>query len=137
MLWHPGVQHRHAFYVTLIDRRLVPWDPRRSITIPGKGLIDDDGLRHPTSRVTRIKDKVVDRTGSSTRAHFISPINRSGHRFGVRIDQQLRPVEPESVSWIPGAVDAVTVQTPRTHVGQVTAPHPVGGWRHHYGLCRN
>jgi hypothetical protein len=56
----------------------------------------------------------------------IAPANRSGDGAGIRVEQQLRRIEPVACLRSPGSVHPVPVQLTGLHVGQVSVPDHAG-----------
>ena len=56
----------------------------------------------------------------------VAPVDAAGDGLRVGVRQQLRGIETQALFGLVGAVDAKSVELPRTHVGEVDVPHRVG-----------
>ena len=103
---HLRVGHRHAPHVGLVDHRLVQRDVRAGVTLPVEGLVDDHRLRHERGAVALVAGVEV---AGRVPVHLAAPNDRTGDRFGVRVDEELVRVAEHTLAGKPRTVDPVAV----------------------------
>ncbi len=126
VLAHLLTQLREPLDVHLVDHGLVPRRARPSpvVVLPVERRVD-----HERARDRRCGVRLVNRqVGVVAAARHVrqrvrgTPVDRSVDRLRVRVDQQLRPVEPAAGLRVVRAVDAVAVALPRPDPRQVAVP---------------
>ncbi len=126
MLGHARVTLRHATHMGLVNHRLVPRRVGRPVVVPRESRVHHQALGHGARRVTGVEGKVDRGIADGVAEELVTPTDRSAHRLGVRVDQQLAGIEPVSALGVVRSVDPVPVQRPGAHVGQVHVPDVVG-----------
>src|SRR4051812_6553461 len=119
------MQLRVAPDVGLVDHGLAPRMARRSVVLPVEVVVDHDRPRDRIGVVDVVDLQirfVVPLIGNVRQHARALELDRSFDRLRVRVDQQLRRVEPLPLLRRVGAVDAVAVALPGTHTGQVAVP---------------
>ena len=131
LLGNRRVQLRESAHVHLVDDRVVPRRPRRSIVAPRERRIDHRRERREGGVVARIEREIFVDVTDGVPEHLVGPLNRTRDRFRVWIHDNLVGVESVADCRIVRAVDAITVELVRTRVGQKRVPHHVrvlGQW---------
>ena len=121
-----GMAHRIAARVHLVDHGLVPGPRLRALAAPGEGRVDDHALRHVAGAVAPVEREVAVGMADPVAEQRVMPLERPRQGLGVGIDQQLVRVEAVAVPRIVRSVDAIAVELPRPHVGQVAVPDLMG-----------
>ena len=88
------VQLGEPLHVGLVDQALVVGDVEAAVALPVEERVDDDAVQHVRRRVVVVaRVGVAEVVGVERRV----PLDRAGGRLGVRVEQQLRRVEPQAV----------------------------------------
>src|SRR3954453_12011128 len=106
------VRAAESFDVGFVDDGAVPRRVRRTIVSPVEERIDDDALGNER-RAIEVVLRVLG-IGEVIRKDRFAPVPQALNRFRVRIEEYFRWIEPLTVVWRPGAVDAKTITLPRT-----------------------
>ena len=113
------VEHRHAADVGFVDDGLVQRCVRRAVVAPVEVRVADDRLRDVTSGVGVVAPRrIVELVAEARRV----PVDVAGDCLGVRVEQQLVRVAPQTAERLPGTVDPVPVRLTGAHVGEVGVP---------------
>ena len=67
----------------------------------------------------RVPDRVAEQ--------LVAPLDRTGDRLGVGIEEQLVAVEPVAPLGLVRSVDPVPIEGAGTNVGEIGVPHAIGG----------
>ncbi len=132
-LRHPGMPHREAAYMGLVDDGVFPGRPASRGASPSEGRIDDAALEIELGAVALVEGEVV------VRFHLVAeqggvPLELSDGLPGVGVEQQLVGIEAVAGGRLVGAMDAVTVDRARSRIRQIAVPDLVGVLRQHDAL---
>ena len=120
------VQHGHAAHMGLVDDRRVGGMTRPALAAPVEGRVDHDAERRERRAVALVEHQVAVGIADLIAEQLIGPLERPADALGVGIEQQLVGIEAQPGVRIVRAVHAVAVQLPRSDLGQVQVPGPVG-----------
>ncbi len=120
------VEFRETLYVQFIDQRAMGRRFWLAVIAPREGFIN-----HATEWGVGRAIEVVVRQICLLIAHLvagkgISPVRRTGNRFGVWVEQHFVLIKAVSVLRLVQTVRAVAVDLARANVGQVDVPHHIG-----------
>ncbi len=121
---HVRVEPREALHVRLVDDGVLPGRARRAVALPVEPAVDDDALRDRRGRIGLVDAKVGVRARvGDVRQRVRAPVvDRALDRLRVRVDQELRGVEPLPLLGAVRAVDAERVPRSRPDVRQKPVP---------------
>ena len=123
VLRHIGMTRREPLDVHLVDDRLTPRNARRPIVPPRERRIDDDRLRHPRRAVAPIESQIRVRMPDLIPEQRITPRHRPINRPRIRIQQQLRRIEPMPRLRLPRPLHPIPIPHPRPRLRKVHMPH--------------
>ncbi len=113
LLGNPGMLHREALDVGLVDDRLRQPGAGRVVVAPVETVrVGDHSEHHVAGAIRRV---LYFRVVQLVREHRLRPVVRAADRGRVRVEQHLRRVEAQTRSRIPGAVDTEPVPCARRH----------------------
>jgi hypothetical protein len=136
MLGHTGVARRHAPHVGLVNHGLVPRRVGGPVVLPGEGRIDHETLGHGSRRIAGIEGEVLALVADPVAEELVAPTDRTAHRLGIGVDEQLALVEPVPSGGFVRPVHPIAVQRAGPHIGQVGVPDVVGPLGHGDGRRR-
>src|SRR5690606_31982153 len=123
-----------TLHVQLVNDGVVPGRPWRPVVSPGKCGVDDKTFWHMGRAVALVDGEVGALVSYAVAEMGVRPPGPLFDTFRVRVQQQLRRVEPVALARFPGPVHPVTVALPGTRIRQVAMPYLVCLLRQHHAL---
>ena len=121
----------------LIDVGLFERDVGRSITVPVKMIVDDDGFRYNVTVVPRVERFVeFERTGVVRQKKVIGISEFSRQCLRIRVDQKLVFIKPHTIGRVERSANLVAVQLPRLQSFDEGVPHALRPRFEFDDLCR-
>ena len=117
---------REPLDVHLVDDRLAPRNARVSVVTPRERRIDDHRLRHPRRTVAPIQHEIRLGMPDLIAEQRITPLHRPIDRPRIRIEQQLRGIEPMPRLRLPRPLHPIPIPQPRPPLRQIDMPHMIG-----------
>ena len=82
---------------------------RRSVVAPAQCRVDDHGLRRAGGAILVVARKILIGVTDRVTEKRIAPLKLTGHRFGVRVQEEFRRIESMAVLRLVRSVHAITV----------------------------
>ncbi len=125
LLGNPGMAHREPAHVQLVDDRVRPGRLRPDVVRPVVVIVDHDPLGDERRRVAVVAHGVRDvllRPVPHVPVHLRGQDEVAVDGPRVRVQQQLRRIEPGARPGVPAAVHPEPVALPGPHAGQEAVP---------------
>ena len=111
-----------AFDVKLVNQRLVPWCARRHVVAPTERRIYHHTLGQAIAAVALVRRQIGIGMTDRIAKQVIAPLDRSGNRHGIRIQQQLCRIEAMALLGFVGSVHSVTIKLPKANLRKINVP---------------
>src|SRR5262245_52730489 len=124
---HSGMALREALHVKLVEDHPMRWNLRQRVAAPVEFTADHHALRLAQGIVDRIQRHPWVRLPAlpTVAEARLAPIQLAGDRAGIRVQQQLGWVEPQTLSGPIRSVRAIAVKGSRPEPGHIAVPYVV------------
>src|SRR6516165_7669290 len=103
--------------------------------LPIEVRVDHDTFRHAGGAITAVHVQVSIVAAETIRKDRLLPVDVAVDGLRIRIDQQFRRIEAQTIGGVPGSINPVPVKLARSYAWQITMPHEGGLLANDNTLC--